>query len=212
MRVSRLELTNFRNYAALDFAPSAGLNLIIGPNAQGKTNILEALYALATTKSHRARRDTDLVRFGAEAARIVADVSRDLAGDALLEMAIAAPSGNGGNGGGEKKIVKVNHGKQARVTDLIGNFNAVLFSSTDLDIVRGEPEERRRFLNYEIAQVSPRYVLALAAYKRALEQRNRLLKDVKYGATELNRWTCGRRRLSNTGRGLSSGGEPIWIN
>jgi len=105
-----------------------------------------------------------------------------------LEMAIAAPNGVGG----EKKLVKINHGKQARVTDLIGNFNAVLFSSTDIDIIRGEPEERRRFLNYEIAQVSPRYILALGAYKRALEQRNRLLKDVKYGATgieSLDVWT-----------------------
>ena len=193
MQVTRLELTDFRNYATLQWEPAPGLNLIVGPNAQGKTNILEALYALATTKSHRARRDTDLVRFGAEAARIVAEVSRQGQGDALLEIAIAAPAGTG-SVGGEKKIVKFNHGKQARVTDLIGNFNAVLFSSTDLDIVRGEPEERRRFLNYEIAQVSPRYVLALAAYKRALEQRNRLLKDVKYGATgieSLDVWTTG---------------------
>ena len=188
MQVTRLELSDFRNYATLQWEPAPGLNLIVGPNAQGKTNILEALYTLATTKSHRARRDTDLVRFGADAARIVADVSREGQGDALLEMAIAAAGG----AGGEKKIVKVNHGKQPRVTDLIGNFNAVLFSATDLDIVRGEPEDRRRFLNYEIAQVSPRYVLALAAYKRALEQRNRLLKDVKYGATgieSLDVWT-----------------------
>ncbi len=188
MRVSRLELTDFRNYRTLKFSPAPGLNLVIGPNAQGKTNILESLYALATTRSHRARRDTDMVRFGADAARIVAEVTRENAGDALLEMAIAAPNGVGG----EKKLVKINHGKQARVTDLIGNFNAVLFSSTDIDIIRGEPEERRRFLNYEIAQVSPRYILALGAYKRALEQRNRLLKDVKYGATgieSLDVWT-----------------------
>jgi DNA replication and repair protein RecF len=103
-------------------------------------------------------------------------------------MAIAAP----GSVGTERKLVKVNNGKQPRVTDLIGNFNAVLFSSVDLDIVRGDPEERRRFLNYEIGQVSPRYVLALGAYRRALEQRNRLLKDVRFGlvrADSLEAWT-----------------------
>jgi DNA replication and repair protein RecF len=188
MRVTRLELFDYRNYSHLHLEPSPGLNLIVGPNAQGKTNLLESLYALATTKSARASRDTDLVRFGAQACRIVADVERDMSGEVTVEMAIAAA----GTTGTERKLVKVNHGKQARVTDLIGNLNAVLFSSTDLDIVRGEPEERRRFLNYEIAQVSPRYVLALGSYRRALEQRNRLLKDVRWGnagTDSLDAWT-----------------------
>lgn len=190
MRVSRLDLFDFRNYAALHLEPGTGLNLLVGPNAQGKTNLLEALYVLATTKSARASRDGEMVRFGADACRILAEVSREKAGDVHLEMAIGAPTAAIG---GERKIVKVNHGKQARVTELIGNFNAVLFSSVDLDIVRGEPEERRRFLNYEIAQVSPRYVLALGAYRRALEQRNRLLKDVRWGhvgVDSLDAWTA----------------------
>jgi DNA replication and repair protein RecF len=189
MRVTRLELYDFRNYPTLRLEPSPGLNLIVGPNAQGKTNLLESLYVLATTKSARASRDTDLVRFGAQACRIVADVERETSGEVTVEMAIAAA---GATGTGERKLVKVNHGRQARVTDLIGNLNAVLFSSTDLDIVRGEPEERRRFMNYEIAQVSPRYVLALGAYRRVLDQRNRLLKDVRWGhaGTEsLDAWT-----------------------
>lgn len=188
MRVTRLELFDFRNYATLKIEPGPGLNLLVGPNAQGKTNLLEALYVLATTKSPRANRDGELVRFGAEACRIVADVSRDLAGDVTLEMAIAAPNAIGT----ERKLVKINNGKQARVTEIIGNFNAVLFSSIDLDIVRGDPEERRRFLNYEIAQVSPRYVLSFGAYRRALEQRNRLLKEVRWGnmgAESLDAWT-----------------------
>ncbi|MBC8101076.1 MAG: DNA replication and repair protein RecF, partial [Cytophagales bacterium] len=180
MRVTRLELFDFRSYSSLRLEPGSGLNLFVGPNAQGKTNLLEALYALATTKSNRASRDTEMVRFGADACRIVAAVARETSGDVELEMAIGAAGAT--NIVGERKVVKINHGRQGRVTDLIGNFNAVLFSSTDLDIVRGEPEERRRFLNYEIAQVSPRYVLALAAYKRALEQRNRLLKDLRWNS------------------------------
>jgi DNA replication and repair protein RecF len=193
MRVTRLELFDFRSYASLRLEPGPGLNLFVGPNAQGKTNLLEALYALATTKSNRAGRDGEMVRFGADACRIVASIERSTNGDVELEMAIGAPGAT--NIVGERKVVKINHGRQQRVTDLIGSFNAVLFSSTDLDIVRGDPEERRRFLNYEIAQVSPRYVLALGQYRRALEHRNRLLKDLRFGgshtdAGSLDAWTA----------------------
>ncbi|MDX1934812.1 MAG: DNA replication/repair protein RecF [Capsulimonadales bacterium] len=190
MHITRLELFDFRNYTTLRWEPLPGLNLIVGPNAQGKTNLLEAIYLLATTKSVRAGRDGEMVRFGADACRVAAEVRREQQGDVLLEIAIASPTAT--NIGGERKIVKVNHGKQARVTDLIGHVNAVLFSSVDLDIVRGEPEDRRRFLNYEISQVSPRYALAYGSYRRSLEQRNRLLKDIKYGQAglpSLETWT-----------------------
>ena len=188
MRVTRLDLFDFRSYPSLSFEPGPGLNVLVGPNAQGKTNLLEALYVLATTKSHRTARDADLVRFGAPAARVAATLERDDAGETFVELAIGAPGA-----GSAAKLVKVNHGRQPRVTDLLGHLNAVLFAYTDLDIVRGEPEERRRFLNYEIAQTSPRYVLALAAYRRALEQRNRLLKDVKMGGAgpeSLDAWSA----------------------
>jgi DNA replication and repair protein RecF len=191
MRVTRLELFDFRSYERLRFEPGPGLNVLVGANAQGKSNLLESLYALATTKSLRAGRDAEMVRFGAEACRIVAEVWHDASGgDVLLEMAVVAASAVTV---GERKIVKVNGARHARVSDFIGNLNAVLFSAYDLHIVRGEPEERRRFLNYEISQVSPRYVLALAAYKRALEQRNRLLKDVRWGHAEpasLDAWSA----------------------
>ncbi len=188
MHVTSLELFDFRNWPTLTLSPGAGLNVFVGPNAQGKTNLLEALYALTTTKSHRTTRDADMVRFGTPAARAAARVSRDGgAVETLLELALGAPGM-----GSAAKLVKINHGKQPRVTDLLGNLNAVLFASTDLDIIRGEPQERRQFLNYEIAQVSPRYVLALASHRKALEQRNRLLKDIKLGnarADSLDAWS-----------------------
>jgi DNA replication and repair protein RecF len=190
MRVAHLELHHYRNYAHLELDPAPGLNLVVGPNAQGKSNLLESLYVLATTKSTRAGRDAEMVRFGDDACRIVARIDREQHGDVELELAIGSPLAT--NIGGERKLVRINHGKQPRVTDIIGAFNAVLFSSTDLDIVRGEPADRRRFLNYEISQVSPRYVLALALYRRALEQRNRLLKDVRWGQAgvdSLDAWT-----------------------
>src|SRR5262245_38355375 len=139
MYVTRLELHDFRNYHTLRLEPAPGLNLFVGPNAQGKTNLLESLYSLATTKSTRARRDGEMIRFGAAVCRMVAEVTRENAGDVVVEMAIGSSAGVGS----ERKLVKVNHGKQPRVTDLIGNLNTVLFSSVDLDIIRGEPEERR---------------------------------------------------------------------
>lgn len=190
MHIARLQLHDFRNYTSLTWEPGPGLNLIVGPNAQGKTNLLESIYILATTKSVRAGRDGEMIRFGADACRISAEVKRSQQGDVLVELAIGSPTAT--NIAGERKIVKINHGKQNRVTDLIGNVNAVLFSSVDLDIVRGEPEDRRRFLNYEIAQVSPRYALAYGSYRRSLEQRNRLLKDIKFGhggIQSLEAWT-----------------------
>ncbi len=190
MRVSRLELYDFRNYTTCRIEPGAGLNVFVGANAQGKTNLLEAVGVLATTKSVRAGRDTEMVRFGAEACRIVAEVVKETgSGDTLLEIAIGA--GNP-QSSAERKLVKINHGKQTRIADLIGHLNAVFFSSLDLDIVRGEPTERRRFLDYEIAQVSPAYLVAYAQFKKALEQRNRLLKDIRFGAMSpdaLDAWT-----------------------
>ena len=200
MHITRLDLFDFRNYTALTFVPSPGLNLIVGPNAQGKTNLLEAIYILATTKSVRAGRDGEMVRFGADACRVVAEVHRETQGDVRVELAIGSPTAT--NIGGERKIVKVNNGRQARVTDLIGNVNAVLFSSVDLEIVKGEPEDRRRFLNYEVAQVSPRYALAYGAYKRSLEQRNRLLKDIKFGGAGINSLDVWTEQIAEHGAKL----------
>jgi DNA replication and repair protein RecF len=178
--VDRLELADFRNIVQLAWSPSPGLNLVLGPNAQGKTSLLESVYVLATTKSHRTRKDSEWVRFGAPACRIVASVVKGDPPDPVqLEVAVAA---SGAAMEGDRKRVRVDHVSVPRTTDLLGHLVAVLFSSTDIDIVRGEPGERRRYLDFAIAQTSPRYALALGAYRRTLEQRNRLLKDLRRGA------------------------------
>jgi len=180
--VDRLELADFRNIAALDWQPARGLNLILGPNAQGKTSLLESLYVLATTKSHRTHRDIEWVRFGAPAARAAAEVVKGDPPDPIrLEIAVA---GAGGGTDGDRKRIRIDSVLASRNTDLLGNLVAVLFASTDIDIVRGEPGERRRAMDYAIAQTSPRYALALGAYRRTLEQRNRLLKDIRRGAAD----------------------------
>jgi DNA replication and repair protein RecF len=144
----------------------------VGANAQGKTNLLEAIGLLATTKSFRGSRDQDLIGFDAEFATDTGIVLRERRPDVTLEVTI---------GRGQLKHVRINGVRQHRLIDFIGQFNAVSFSSADIEVARGEPSLRRRFLDLEISQVGPSYVYALAHYRRVLEQRNRLLKALREG-------------------------------
>lgn len=169
-----LSLASFRNYESLTFEPSDGLNVLVGRNAQGKSGILEAIYLLATSKSHRTSRDMDMIRLGDPFARVVADVNRAARNDVAVEIDLSRA---------EKKTVKINTVKHAKIGDVVGQLNAVIFSDSDIDMVRGEPSRRRRFLNLEISQTSPQYVYALGRYKRVLDQRNNLLKEIKAGQT-----------------------------
>ena len=170
MRVTSLELVDYRNYQALALAPGPGLNVFVGENAQGKSNLLEAFYVLATTKSARASRDSEMVGFGAEMTRLSARVERIKEIDISLDLLISQA---------DKKTARINGVKQTRLVDVIGQVNAALFHSLDLDIVRGEPALRRRFLDLEISQTSPRYVGALASYRKTLDQRNSLLRAMR---------------------------------
>jgi DNA replication and repair protein RecF len=170
MRVSHLKLTSFRNYIELDLVPGAGLNILYGENAQGKSNVLEAISLLATTRSLRAGRESELILRDAEIAHVQAEIDREREGEVELQLTILQ---------GDKKMVRVNGMKRPRVIDLLGQFNAVFFGALDLAIVSGEPSDRRHYLNVEISQISPRYVYDLGHYKRVLAQRNRLLRDLR---------------------------------
>lgn len=172
MRITFLHLTNFRNYLEERVEPEPGINLFVGSNGQGKSALLEASYLLATSKSHRTSRDSDLIRVGSDWARVAGEVDRDERGEILLDITLARR---------EKKTVRINRAKHDKVGDIVGQLNAVIFSSADLDMIKGDPSFRRRFLNLEISQVSPQYVYSLGRYKRVLEQRNSVLKDAKYG-------------------------------
>ena len=172
MQVRQLALENFRNYGTLCLQPGTGLNVFVGRNAQGKSNLLESLYVLATSKSVRAVRDAELIRFDQPAARITADVARERGVDIDIELTLSQT---------EKKAARINGVRHTKLAEVIGQVNAVLFDSGDLEIIRGEPSVRRRFLDLEIAQTSPRYVYALGAFRKALEQRNRLLRDLRDG-------------------------------
>ncbi|MCE5313842.1 MAG: DNA replication/repair protein RecF [Armatimonadota bacterium] len=170
MHIKTLNLTNFRNYEHLDIELADGLNVLVGRNAQGKSGILEAVYVLATSKSHRTSRDMDLIRIGEGFSRLCAEVVRSQRNDTILELALSRT---------EHKSVKINKVKHPKIGDIVGQLNAVIFSNSDIDMVRGEPSGRRRFLNLEISQVSPHYIHALGRYKRVLDQRNNLLREIK---------------------------------
>lgn len=148
------------------------LNIFIGQNAQGKTNLLETFYLLATGRSVRAARDVELIRWGERQARVVADVERQV-GVVRIEVMLQS---------GVAKRVRVNQNPIRRLADLFGYLNVVAFTPDDLQLVKGSPSSRRQFLDYEIAQVSPSYRDHLGRFNRILKQRNSALKLLAEGA------------------------------
>ena len=170
MRVNRLILRNFRNYAGLSLEFARNINIFIGQNAQGKTNILEALYLGAMGRSHRTAVDNELVRWGQSAAAVEIAFTRQETDHKLAIRLI--PSQN-------KEILHNGHPIKQR--ELVGTLNAVLFSPEDLQLVKGAPALRRRFLDGEISQVSRAYYRQLLQYNRVVQQRNNLLKKVREG-------------------------------
>ncbi|HUY74223.1 MAG TPA: DNA replication/repair protein RecF [Candidatus Dormibacteraeota bacterium] len=173
MRLRRLRLRNHRNYAELDLAPGPGVNIFIGANGQGKTNLLEAVAMLALSSSPRARREFELVGPLTPASRIEAEVE---SAGRKVEPAITL------NVEGEraKRTIEVD-GVRRRAFDLPGHFRVTLFWPDDLGLVKAGPELRRRFLNQMLVQVEPGYARALAGLRRVLDQRNSLLKKMAAG-------------------------------
>ncbi|MDN4592541.1 DNA replication/repair protein RecF [Polycladomyces subterraneus] len=167
MRVQRLELRHYRNIDHLDLTCPGELHLFIGPNAQGKTNILESLYVLALGKSHRARSHKELIQWGQSFAQLNAHVMR---GEGMQRLEIRLTE--------QGKKVSRNGVEQRRLSEYIGTLTAVLFAPEDLALVKGSPQVRRRFLDMEIGQVSPAYVHHLSQYNKLMVQRNHLLKEL----------------------------------
>ena len=167
MRLERLEIVDFRNHDAAVVELPAGVSVLVGPNGVGKTNLLEAIGYLATLGSHRVGQDTALIRAGAASAVIRAAVRR--AGRRLLVDVELRP-GSGVRG-------RVNGAPVPRARDLLGVVRATVFAPEDLGLVRGDPEERRRFLDTLATQRLPRYHGSRQDYDRVLRQRNTLLRS-----------------------------------
>lgn len=165
--VARVGLEGFRNYEHLDLTLSPGFNVLAGPNAQGKTNFLEALYLLSTTRLLRGQRDAEAVREGSARALVAAEL---LVTGTRLGILLER---------GVRKRATLNGLGVPRASDLIGRLPSVCVSTLDMEIVKGEPTERRLFLDLELSGLYPSYLRHLTHYKRALEQRNALLRDAK---------------------------------
>ncbi len=196
MRVERLRLSDFRNYAELDLPLPPGLVVFTGRNAQGKSNLLEAVMLVATSRSFRTSSEREAVRWGASAhiARVDATVARHA--DELHVEVIISDTGLPTEGMPElpqptpglpqppaapfRKRIRIN-GTPRRALDLIGKVTVVVFSPTDLDLVTGSPAERRRFLDMTLCQVNPAYCRALSQYQKILTQRSALLRRIRDG-------------------------------
>ncbi|MEM1502470.1 DNA replication/repair protein RecF [Domibacillus sp. 8LH] len=168
MHIEQLALENYRNYESLLVEFDNTVNVIIGENAQGKTNIIESIYVLAMAKSHRTSNDKDLIRWEAEYAKIKGRVQKKHQ-SLPIELLISKKG----------KKAKVNHLEQTRLSQYIGNMNVVMFAPEDLTLVKGSPQVRRRFIDMEIGQVSPVYLHDLSLYHKVLQQRNHYLKQLQ---------------------------------
>lgn len=173
MRVTTVTLNNYRNWARLTLTPHARLNLVSGPNAQGKSNLLEALYALVTTRPYRAARDLEVIRFGEDFAHVHATLhseSREVSCEIAWQRAQA--------GGRHRKEIKVNRQPVQRLMDVFGLARMVLFTPRDLQLVQGAPEFRRQFLDIMLCQLHPAHLYALSQYQKVLAERNRWLRTL----------------------------------
>lgn len=194
MRLKHFSATNLRNIAEASIDFHDGVNLLFGSNAQGKTNAIEGIYLFARGKSFRKAKENDLIRFGCEGFRIEIVFETEI-GEQSLSYAVY---------GGERRRMK-NGYKIDRAAEMIGSFRAVLFTPDHLGLVKDGPEERRAFLDIAICQCKPYYLSAYTNYKRALEQRNCLLRMIGKGMAvdmqELYAWS----------RSLAEYAAPIYL-
>ena len=168
MKVEKLTLKNFRNIKELTFLPDQKMNVICGPNAQGKTNLLEALWLFTGAKSFRGGKDSEFKTFGQDAAKITLDfVSLSVKNDAEIEIR-------------ERKKATLNGNTLQSPGKLAGNFCAIIFSPQDIELVKEGPSVRRKFLDAAIFQIYPKYAEICKNYVRAVAQRNAALKDLYY--------------------------------
>lgn len=168
MYLSELQLNHYRNYESVDVYFSPDTNVLIGENAQGKTNLLEAIYVLALARSHRTNTDRELIQWHEDFAKITGLVQR-AAGKTPLELVLSQKG----------KKAKVNHLEQAKLSQYIGQLNVVLFAPEDLNIVKGSPAVRRHFIDMEFGQMSSKYLYNISQYKSILKQRNQYLKQLQ---------------------------------
>ncbi len=181
MIIKSLELADFRNYESINISFDKGTNILYGDNAQGKTNILEAIYVSATTKSHKGSKDKDIINFNKEEAHIRTYLEKEDV-EYRVDMHLRKNKSKG---------IAIDGQKIKKAADLLGLLNVVFFSPEDLAIIKNGPSERRRFADMELCQLDNFYLYNLNHYNKIINQRNKLLKDISFnpGLKEtLNIW------------------------
>ncbi len=166
MWIKKIKINNFRNYKNQEINLEKNINLFYGENAQGKTNIIEAIFLSSMGKSFRAKKDKEMISLGEENSIIEIEYEKiDRDGKIKIEL-------------GNKKIVYVNGIKIKKLSELLGNINVVIFTPDDINILKGGPQNRRRFLDIMISQLRPNYMYNLNLYLKTLEQRNNYLRQI----------------------------------
>ena len=192
MYITRLELKNFRNYESLEADFDEKINLILGNNAQGKTNLIESIYMTSIGRSFRTAKDSDVIMFGKDEALIKVRAEKEYS-DTEVEIRIKRPS---------KKSVKKDGIPLRKTSELLENIMIVIFSPEDMKIVKDEPEKRRKFIDRELCQISPKYYDSLSNYRKILAQRNSYLKEDNIDASLLDLWDS---QLAKCGAGIITG-------
>lgn len=178
MYIKNIELHNFRNYGDLELKFHPNVNLILGNNAQGKTNLLESIYVCSMGKSFRTSKDSEMILFGEDFGRVRVEAQREYY-DTSVELIFSRDS---------KKSAKVDGVKIKKSSQLLENLYMVIFSPEDLRIVKDEPEKRRKFIDRELCQLRPKYYEDLSNYKKVLLQRNAYLKEYDVDPSVMDLW------------------------
>lgn len=170
MIIKSLKLDHFRNYDSLNIDFMDGTTILYGDNAQGKTNILEAIYVAATSKSHKGSKDKEMIQFNQDEAHINIQIEKK-GSDYVVDMHLKK---------NKLKGIAINKIPIKKASELFGILNVILFSPEDLNIIKNGPSERRRFLDLELCQLDKIYLNDLVSYNKILNQRNKLLKDILF--------------------------------
>jgi DNA replication and repair protein RecF len=219
MEISKLRLTDFRNFSKklIEFNP--GVNVIMGPNGSGKTNILEALYLLSIGKSFKARVEGEMIRYEQQLARVTGVLSLDSPkstreGSPALGLPVSHEPLNieavvtrGDNGWPKKRLLL--NGVPKRTIDFAGNFKTVLFGPWDMDMVTGPPSLRRRFLDSVLSQTDREYRRSILSYEKGLRQRNKLLYRIREGMVSGEQLTFWNQLLIKNGDYITKKREEI---
>ena len=168
MYIKKVTLNNFRNYDNQEIEFGNNINIIYGYNAQGKTNILEAIFLASMGKSFRSKKDTDLIKFDKDNAKVKIDYEKkDREGN--IEVLI-----------NPQKTFFLNGIKQNKISDIIGKVNVIMFTPDDINIIKSGPQKRRKYIDMMISSLKPNYIYLLNNYNKVIDQRNNYLKQIKF--------------------------------